>query len=937
MTDVLDRLSAALRDRYRFERVVGTGGMATVYLAHDLKHRRQVAVKVLRAELAEAMGAERFRREIEIAAGLHHPHILPLFDSGEADGLLFYVMPFEEGETLRGRLRRDGQLTIPAATRLMRDVADALAHAHAHARGVVHRDIKPENVLCSGQHALVTDFGIAKALSGDGADDDVAVTTLTQAGTSLGTPAYMAPEQVAGDPNTDHRADIYALGIMTYEALAGSAPFSGTSAQQILAAHLAQAPEPLGARRADVPPALAAIIMRCLEKEPTARWQSAAEIVAALEGLSDTGGHAVATPRRRWPLVAAALAVILAVAGTMWVKAEGRFGTLIGKDVLAADDLVMVAEFANRTPDSTLAATVTDAVRIELQESPVVGILSQGDMWDGMRQMTLEPGSALPDAKVRELAERVGAKAFVVGDVAPLGGGYQLTARVLATVDGAEALTVRTTANDAAGLIEAVGELGRKLRRGIGESLRSVAAAPTLERATTASLPALRAYTAGNRAEDGGDRPRAIELLTQATALDSTFANAWAALGVAHINSGRWPEATAAMTRAYRWREGLPEDSRLSIETNYHIFRGETDLAEPILRRRTELSDKGWVSYADLLLGQGRLAAAESAAVRGILTDPKTPVAYWNLVEAQVAQQKYAAADSTIARFDSVVPNNRWRLIMESRILEARRDLDGAEAYYREGRGTALPGAAENMGCLHDLLQGELADWKACSAPEAGEPGNPHLALAELRLTGDTVRARAQLRQIADVGLDSTDVFSIPMLIALQAESGDVAGARKTLSEWRGRTSGDDPRYRANSSYALGAIALAEGKLDSAATAFLAWNRSAHLDAGHWYNRGLVEAGMALDRAGKADSARALYEKALSMPSISGGLYYETTWYPEVLRRLGEIAESRGERATALEYYGTLLDLWKNADPVLQPQVRAVRARVAALAGEGRP
>ncbi|MEO5824320.1 MAG: serine/threonine-protein kinase, partial [Gemmatimonadales bacterium] len=572
MTAVLDRLSAALGDRYRFEREVGSGGMATVYLAQDLKHRRQVAVKVLRADLAAAMGAERFRREIEIAAGLHHPHILPLFDSGEADGLLFYVMPYEDGETLRARLRRERQLSIPAGTRLMRDVADALAHAHAH--GVVHRDIKPENVLCSGEHALVTDFGIAKAVTGAGDDADVRNLTLTQVGTSLGTPAYMAPEQVVGDPNVDHRADIYALGIMAYEALAGSPPFAGTSAQQILAAHLAQTPEPLNTRRTDVPAALSAIIMRCLEKEPAARWQSAAEIVTALDGLSDTGGHAAPASQRRWPLIAAAAVVLLAVGAFAWFRAEGRFGTLIGSSVLAVDDIVMVAEFANRTPDSTLAATVTDAIRIELQESPIVKVLSQREMWDGMRQMTLEPGTALPDAKVRELAERMAAKAFVVGDVAPLGEGFQLTARVLASGDGAEALTVRTTAANAAGLIEAVGELGRKLRRGIGESLRSVAAAPTLERATTASLPALRAYTAGNRAEDNNDRGRAIELLEEATTLDSTFAMAWASLGVAHINSSRWPLANAAMTRAYRWREGLPEAARLSIEVNYHSVRG---------------------------------------------------------------------------------------------------------------------------------------------------------------------------------------------------------------------------------------------------------------------------------------------------------------------------------------------------------------------------
>lgn len=479
MDSTLERLRTNLGDRYQLEREIGAGGMATVYLAQDLKHCRQVAIKVLR---------------------------------GEAAGLLYFVMPFEDGETLRVRLKREGKLSISAATRLMRDVADALAHAHA--RGVVHRDIKPENVLCSGQHALVTDFGIAKAVT-EGrravSPDAEAGLTLTQVGTSLGTPAYMAPEQVAGDPTTDHRADIYALGIMIYEALAGSAPFTGSSPQQILAAHLTKAPEPIATRRPDVPPTLAAIVMRCLEKEPAARWQSAAELVTALEKLEGSGPVAsLAAPRKRWPWMAAAAVVLLAGGGAIWVQAEGRAGTLIGKDVLAAHDQVLVAEFTNRSTDSTLGATVTDAVRIELQSSPVVQVISQATMWDGMVAMTLKPGTLLPYAQVRDLAERLGAKAYVVGDIAPLGGGYQLTARVFATVDGTEALTVRSTAASDAELITALNDLGGKIRRGIGESIRSVAAAPELEHVVTASLPALKVYTAGVRFEDAGDRGRAI-------------------------------------------------------------------------------------------------------------------------------------------------------------------------------------------------------------------------------------------------------------------------------------------------------------------------------------------------------------------------------------------------------------------------------------------
>jgi serine/threonine protein kinase len=200
----LDRLKTALSDRYTIEREIGSGGMATVYLAHDIRHERNVAVKVLRPELAAALGPERFLREIRVAANLHHPHILPLYDSGEADGFLYYVMPYEKGQSLRDKLAKEGELPITEAVRILKEVVDALAHAHE--QGVVHRDIKPDNVLLSGRHALVTDFGVAKAVS-----DATGQDKLTTAGVALGTPAYMAPEQATAHEHIDHRADIYAV------------------------------------------------------------------------------------------------------------------------------------------------------------------------------------------------------------------------------------------------------------------------------------------------------------------------------------------------------------------------------------------------------------------------------------------------------------------------------------------------------------------------------------------------------------------------------------------------------------------------------------------------------------------------------------------------------------------------------------------------------
>jgi tRNA A-37 threonylcarbamoyl transferase component Bud32 len=292
MTEPLERLRTALADRYRIERELGAGGMATVYLAQDLKHRRQVALKVLHPELSASLGAERFLREVTIAAGLNHPHILAVHDSGAADGVLFYVMPYVDGPSLRQRLEREGELPVPDAVRILREIAGAMAFAHQ--RGIVHRDLKPENVLLSGEHAIVADFGVAKALhlSGAGAG-------LTGTGMAIGTPAYMAPEQAAADPMTDHRADVYALGVLGYELLTGAPPFVGGSPQQTVVAHLTRAPEPLESVRPGIPPRLAAAIMRCLEKRPADRWQSAdefrRELVTDASTSGDVPGQAPAT------------------------------------------------------------------------------------------------------------------------------------------------------------------------------------------------------------------------------------------------------------------------------------------------------------------------------------------------------------------------------------------------------------------------------------------------------------------------------------------------------------------------------------------------------------------------------------------------------------------------------------------------------------------
>ena len=274
MSDAATRLATALADRYRLERELGAGGMATVYLAQDLKHDRRVAVKVLRPELAAVIGAERFLAEIKTTANLQHPHILPLFDSGEADGFLFYVMPYVEGESLRDRLSREKQLPVPDAVRIASEVASALDYAHRH--GIIHRDIKPENVLLHDGRALVADFGIALAASKSGGS------RMTETGMSLGTPHYMSPEQAMGQREITARSDVYALGAMTYEMLIGDPPFTGSTAQAIVAKVMTAEPASLVEQRKSVPPAVEDAVLTALEKLPADRFASAAEFAAAL-------------------------------------------------------------------------------------------------------------------------------------------------------------------------------------------------------------------------------------------------------------------------------------------------------------------------------------------------------------------------------------------------------------------------------------------------------------------------------------------------------------------------------------------------------------------------------------------------------------------------------------------------------------------------------
>ncbi len=353
LPDLQARLQDALADRYRLDRELGAGGMATVYLAHDLKHDRKVAIKVLRPELVHALGPERFLREIATTANLHHPHILPLYDSGRtaepSSALLYYVMPFVEGESLRDRLRREKQLPLDDALRIAREVADALSYAHGH--GVIHRDIKPENILLESGHALVADFGIARAVSTAGAD------RLTDTGLALGTPAYMSPEQAAGDRDVDGRTDLYSLGCVVYEMLAGQPPFSGPTVQSIARQHLTATPPPITQLRPAVPGMVAAALERALAKNPADRFNPVGQFAEALSTQQLPPSPAIPKVSRQGTMIAGLVVLgILAAAMVLSLSLGHRDSPLtIGQTVQVTREPGLEVDPA-LSPDGSLVA-----------------------------------------------------------------------------------------------------------------------------------------------------------------------------------------------------------------------------------------------------------------------------------------------------------------------------------------------------------------------------------------------------------------------------------------------------------------------------------------------------------------------------------------------------------------------------------------------------
>jgi TolB-like protein/tetratricopeptide (TPR) repeat protein/predicted Ser/Thr protein kinase len=759
----LDQLQTVLGAQYKLLRELGRGGMATVYLATDQKHGRQVALKVLHPDLAATLGPERFRREIGFAATLAHPHILTVLDSGEtSDGKLWFTMPYVEGETLRDHLRRDKQLSIEEALRITREIASALDYAHE--KGVVHRDIKPENLLLTKRgDALLADFGIARALGGDATGG----ATLTQTGLSVGTPQYMSPEQASGERDLTSRSDIYTLAVVCYEMLAGEPPFTAPSTQAMIAKMMTSDAPSVRTLRASVPQEVDAVLQKALARVPADRWATAAEFSHALEAaersaLTSTAAAPVSpapTMRVRRKVPATALALILGflVGGGMlfaWrTKAHEPAGSASGATRLA----VLPFENAGDTSDAYFADGVTDAVRGKLTGVPGLEVIGSASS-SRYRRSPLTP---------QQIGQELGVRYILVGRVhwakGPAG-----TSRVQVSP---ELIDVTTAADkwqqpfDAplTDVFAVQADIAGKVARELQVAL-TPAAKQTLVARPTDNLDAYDAYLRGLDIRKKGISPavlhRAAVEFTEAIRQDSSFALAWSALGDAI---------------ALEYNNGVPSNAfGDSVDrVSAHALALEPDLADALAARSTyfrlvradnvsalQLTQKGLarqpanvkllVRNAAVEQELGHWNAALEDARKAALLDPQSANQLVNLGDIELRLRHYPEAQRALARALALAPDNLLVLENNMQMYLMRGDLRGARSLTHEGSSSPDPSATlAYVGTFYDLgWVLDSAQERSLLALRADQFDNDSTTRAivfaqQYRFRGDSSRMRA--------------------------------------------------------------------------------------------------------------------------------------------------------------------------------------------------
>jgi serine/threonine-protein kinase len=737
VTDLGAYLQAALGDAYTVERELGGGGMSRVFVAREHALGRTVVVKVLLPVLAAGISAERFAREVRVVAALQHPNVVPLFTAGDAGGLPYYVMPYVRGESLRARLTRDGRPPLADALSILRDVARALAFAHE--QGVVHRDVKPENVLLAGDAAVVTDFGVAKAVvaatgadhrpelgarnAGDGSATDLR--TLSAVGSTIGTPAYMAPEQVTGRAPVDHRADLYAWGVVAYELLAGVHPFAHhTTAEQLLAAHLSEAPAPIAPGAPDLPPGLAALVMRCLEKAPARRPQSAREILDALAIVATPPTGAVAPRwrgRGRIPRALMAGAGLVAAALTVYTAAARRDDPSGGRAPAGPQSLAVLPfeDVGGDTANAYFGEGVADEIATALTKSGVLRVASP---------TSVAAFRSTHDVGVRELGRRLGVSTVLEGQVRRAGDRMRLTVQLTSVTDG---LTLWSEAYERE--VRDVFQVQDEIASSVAGALRARlpgAARPQRGRPVsspgTANPDAYDLYLRGSYLVErrGSGVAKAVEYFGRAIAEDSAFARAYAGLAYALTlmpNFAGTPPRVVERRAMDAARRALALDSTLAeaytalglVHTQALRWR---DAGEAF---RRAAADPGYAPggylYGQYLVRVGRVADAEEPMRRARVADPLSATASVAL----------AYCLSLLGRYDESLAEGRRAYELDSSLASAHALL--ALAVLNDGR----PKEA------HALARVSLA------VPFSG------VAAYVLGATGDRAGAAATVRELA--------------------------------------------------------------------------------------------------------------------------------------------------------------------------------------------
>ena len=763
MTDDLARLTAALADRYAIERELGQGGMATVYLARDLKHDRAVAVKVLRPELAASLGADRFLREIKTTAQLAHPHILPLLDSGgtgaQAHGgtgeFLYYVMPYVEGESLRDRLTREKQLALEDALQLTREVADALSYAHS--RGVVHRDVKPENILLQSGHAVVADFGIARAVSAAGS------ARLTETGLAIGTPAYMSPEQAAGSQDLDGRSDLYSLGCVLYEMLSGDPPFYASTPQAVLAKKLSEPLPRISVVREAVPADIEAALGKALARTPADRFATAAQFAAALgtanapaQGRTGAPWSPLAWWRRRAVRFAAAAVVLVVIAGAVavsrWPRPGGHPRTAIA--VLPFDNL------SAEGPSSYFAGGLHDELLTQLAKAAALSVRARTSVTSYAR--TTKP--------LKQVSDELSVGSIVQGSVQVVGNRLRVIVQLIDPVSESHvwAETYDRTLDDA---FAVQSEIAQRIVAAVGATLTR-AEAVAVATAPTANAEAYRLYLQGEQyfyrpGDERRNYEAAQQLYERALVLDPDFALAHAALSYTHGMMYQYrydprPERAARQRSeaetALRLAPALPQ---AHIAMGVAMYVGATDPSTTTLRRALReflLAAEGmpgygevwfWIgsSYSDL----GDLDGFQSAYDRAVALDPRNVPAFSQLGYENWQWHRYAEAVAAFDRALALAPDMALAKYARAMVfVQWRGQLDTLRAVLEHG--------PEDYGVTSALrARVRLALWERrpdallavlpepqrviFASQEAYEPGLLWVAWAH-QLRGDSAAAR---------------------------------------------------------------------------------------------------------------------------------------------------------------------------------------------------